>query len=98
MNRPICPACDLTDGMAPLVALAIGVGVALACPDLHAITEGMCKNHRLQWVLAMAKASEVLEAAPAPEPTGAGVALGKVVTIRGADGAAIEKIDARDGS
>ena len=63
-GAPVCPACDLMNAdLPPFESMALGVGVGLAKKEIHAVTESMCRAHRIPWVLAMAKLNEALAAA-----------------------------------
>ena len=59
-----CPCCDITKSHAgPVLALAMGVGLGAAFPDIHRVTELMCAAHRAPYVMAMMHAQVAMNTA-----------------------------------
>lgn len=53
-----CPACLVADsGLTPLQALGIGVALGQHVADAHDVTEAMCSEHRMPYVLGLSRAA-----------------------------------------
>ena len=53
-----CPACVLlASALTPLQALGIGVALGQHVSDPHEVTEAMCSEHRMPYVIGMMKAA-----------------------------------------
>ena len=62
-----CPVCDVDHIDEPIVALAMGAALGQTFIDMSGITNQVCGPHRRDWMRAMLRATQKMQALAATE-------------------------------